>query len=94
MVLSACAVWENVSVGRAANTPRSREEYATIQEVLVDFGRNRMVDGVPAVAGEQPDRRFPPEAAPVLAQWVCHFDLAHLRYSDLAHPLETIFMTQ
>ena len=25
--------------------------------------------------------------------WVCQLDLAHLRYSDLAHPLETFFMT-
>src|SRR5882724_355840 len=33
-----------------------------------DLGRNRMIGGVPAVAGEYPDGWFTPQAAPVFAQ--------------------------
>jgi len=33
-----------------------------------DFGGNRMIGGVPAVAGKQPNGGFAPEAAPVVAQ--------------------------
>ena len=33
-----------------------------------DLGGNRMIGGVPAVAGKQPDGGLAPEAAPVLAQ--------------------------
>jgi hypothetical protein len=33
-----------------------------------DLGGDRMIGGVPAVAGEQPHGGFTPETAPVLAQ--------------------------
>ena len=35
---------------------------------LDDLGGDRMIGGVPAVAGEQPHGGFTPETAPVLAQ--------------------------